>query len=59
MIATAPRSSIIASAVRKILSETGTLDPRSAKTPSAKAISVAVGMAQPRSVAGVPAFRTT
>ena len=52
MISTAPRSSMIASAARKTLSEVGTLSPSSDSTPSAKAMSVADGMAQPRSVAG-------
>ncbi len=49
----APRSSRIASAVRKIFSEVGTRDPRTARTPSAKAMSVAAGIAQPRSQSGV------
>ncbi len=45
----------MASAVRKTLSPTGTREPTSASTPSAKAMSVAMGMPQPRSP-GVPAF---
>ena len=50
---------MMASAVRKILSETGTREPNRARTPSANAMSVAVGIAQPRKVAGVLAFRAT
>jgi hypothetical protein len=50
---------MIASAVRKILSETGALDPRRASTPSAKAMSVAVGIAQPRMVTVLPALSAT
>jgi len=56
MIATAPRSSMMASATRKTLSEAGTRRPSSASTPSAKAMSVAEGIAQPRRVSGVPIF---
>jgi hypothetical protein len=48
MMTTAPRSSMIASAARNTLSEAGTREPSSDSTPSAKAMSVAVGMAQPR-----------
>ena len=40
----------MATALRKILSETGTRHPSSARTPSAKAMSVAAGIAQPRRV---------
>ncbi len=40
----------MATALRKIFSETGTRAPRSASTPSAKAMSVAAGIAQPRRV---------
>ena len=43
----APRSSIIANAVKKTFKEMGTLDPNNDKTPIEKAISVAVGIAQP------------
>ena len=43
----APRSSIIARAVRKTFSEIGTLDPSKDKTPIEKAMSVADGIAQP------------
>ena len=49
----APRSSTTASAVRKILSETGTRSPMSDRMPMAKAMSVAVGIPQP-CAAGVP-----
>jgi hypothetical protein len=47
MISTASRSSMMASAVRNILSEAGMRDPSIANTPNEKAMSVAVGMAQP------------
>ena len=50
MIRIAPRSSIIASAVKKIFKEMGTLDPRRDKIPNEKAISVADGIAQPFNV---------
>ncbi|MDF2598949.1 MAG: hypothetical protein K0Q54_1772 [Methylobacterium brachiatum] len=40
----------MATALRKIFSETGTRLPSSARTPSAKAMSVAAGIAQPRRV---------
>ncbi len=43
----APISSKIASEVRNTLIDDGTREPRSIKTPSANAISVAAGMAQP------------
>ena len=55
MMIMAPRSSMIASASRKIFSSAGARGPSSVRTPSAKAMSVAVGIAQPRSVAGLPA----
>lgn len=45
-------SSMIASAIRKIFSASGTRLPNSASTPSAKAISVAAGIAQPSRVTG-------
>ncbi len=38
---------MIARAVRKIFSDAGARDPSIASTPSEKAMSVAVGMAQP------------
>ena len=47
----APKSSIIAKAVKNTFSERGTLLPKRDNTPSEKAISVAEGMAQPLSVA--------
>ncbi len=47
IIKIAIRSSIIAKAVRNILSEYGTLSPSNASIQSEKAISVAVGIAQP------------
>ena len=50
---------MIASAARKTFSEVGTRGPSSESTPSAKAMSVAVGIAQPRSVAGSPALKAT
>ena len=56
MITIAPRSSIIANAVRKTLSEIGTRDPKRDKTPKEKAISVAEGIAQPVKVSELPKF---
>ena len=47
MIIIAPRSSMIASAVKKTFSDIGILVPSNDKTPIEKAISVAVGIAQP------------
>ena len=55
MIATAPMSSMIATVVRNNLSEVGARLPRSARTPIAKAISVAAGIAQPFTSPGSPA----
>ena len=43
----APKSSIIAKAVRNIFREIGTLFPNNDKTPKEKAMSVAEGIAQP------------
>ena len=43
MITIAPKSSIMANAVRKTFKETGTLLPNKDKTPSEKAMSVAEG----------------
>jgi hypothetical protein len=57
MMTTAPRSSMMASAVRNTLSEVGTREPRSDRTPSAKAMSVAAGIAHPLAVAGSPALK--
>ena len=51
----APRSSIIASAVKNILRETGILFPRSERMPKANAISVAMGIPIPDCVS-VPLF---
>jgi hypothetical protein len=59
MMMIARRSSRMASAVRNILSETGTREPRRASTPRAKAMSVAVGMAQPRIFSPSPMFKAT
>ena len=47
MTSTAPRSSIVAKARRKIFNERGTCLERKVRTPTAKAISVAIGIAQP------------
>ena len=43
----APKSSAMANAVRKTLSETGTRSPSIERMPTAKAMSVAVGIPQP------------
>jgi hypothetical protein len=59
MIRIAPRSSRIASASRKILSEDGILEPSKASTPTAKAMSVAEGIAQPFSATGSAALVAT
>ena len=48
MIATAPMSSTIAIVVSSSFSAGGTRRPSSASTPTAKAMSVAAGIAQPR-----------
>ncbi|MNT12916.1 hypothetical protein D3C72_1478640 [compost metagenome] len=53
----APRSSMIARVIRKSFSDTGTRLPSSASTPRAKAMSVAIGMAQPATAAGLSLFR--
>ncbi len=45
---TAPMSSTIASAVRKTLAPIGILGATRASAPSANAMSVAIGMPQPR-----------
>jgi len=47
IIIMAPTSSKIANDVKKILHEIGTREPNKLKMPSAKAISVAAGIAQP------------
>ena len=51
MITIAPKSSIIARAVKKTFKEIGTLFPNNDKTPKEKAISVADGIAHPFNVA--------
>ena len=43
---------MIASAVKKIFKEIGTLRPKRLRTPNEKAISVAEGIAHPLSVSG-------
>ena len=48
----APRSSIIARAVKKTFKDIGTRFPNNDKTPKEKAISVAEGIAQPFKVFG-------
>ena len=48
MTSTASRSSTMASAARKTRRPMGMREPRMARTPSAKAMSVAMGMPQPR-----------
>ena len=50
MITIAPKSSIIASAVKKTLRDNGTRFPNNDNTPKEKAISVADGMAYPFNV---------
>ena len=45
------RSSAMARAVRKTFSDTGTLSPRMERMPTAKAMSVAVGIPQPEEAA--------
>ena len=53
MIIIAPRSSIIAKAVKNTFKDNGTLDPNNDKMPIEKAISVADGIAHPVNVSGV------
>ena len=55
----APKSSIIARAVKKTFNDKGTRFPSSDKTPNEKAISVADGMAQPYRVSLSPKFIKT
>ena len=50
MITIAPKSSIIAKAVKKTFNEIGTLFPKSDKTPNEKAMSVADDIAHPFNV---------
>ena len=52
----APKSSIIAKAVKKTFKEIGTLEPSKDNTPIEKAISVAVGMAHQFNVSGLLMF---
>ena len=52
----APMSSATASVSRKIFAASGTRLPASVTTPTAKAMSVAIGTAQP-SLPGPPALR--
>ena len=54
MITIAPKSSIIASAVKKTFNDKGTLFPNNDKTPREKAISVAEGIAHPFKVSLSP-----
>ena len=56
MISIAPRSSIIAKAVKNIFNDIGTLEPSKESIPNEKAISVAEGIAQPFSVSLFPKF---
>ena len=51
MITIAPRSSMIANAVKNTFNEIGTLLPNNDKTPKENAISVAEGIAHPFKVA--------
>lgn len=55
IIIIAPRSSIMAKAVKNIFNETGTLLPNKERIPKANAISVAIGMPKP-DWATVPLF---
>ncbi|MNY48537.1 hypothetical protein D3C86_1838790 [compost metagenome] len=57
MMTIAPRSSMIARVIRNNFSDTGTRLPSSASTPSAKAMSVAVGIAQPSRAGGLSRLR--
>ena len=52
----APRSSMIAKAVKNIFNDIGTLDPNNDKIPKENAISVADGIAQPFNVSEFPKF---
>ena len=54
IITIAPKSSIIARAVKKTFKEIGTLEPNKDKTPSENAISVADGIAHPTIVSEFP-----
>ena len=59
MITIAPKSSIIAKAVKNTFNERGTLLPNNDNTPKEKAISVADGIAQPFNVSPSPKFIKT
>ena len=59
MINIAPRSSIIARAVKKTFKEIGTLEPSKDKIPNENAMSVADGIAQPFNVSELPRFIKT
>ena len=54
MINIAPRSSIIARAVKKTFKDIGTLEPSKDRIPKEKAISVAEGIAHPLIVYVLP-----
>ena len=59
MITMAPKSSIIANAVKKTFKDNGTLFPNKDNTPKENAISVAEGIAQPFNVSLSPKFINT
>ena len=59
MITIAPKSSIIAKAVKKTFRDNGTLFPNKDNTPSEKAMSVAEGIAHPFIVSLSPKFINT
>ena len=59
MIKIAPRSSIIANAVKKTFNDNGTRFPNNDKTPNENAISVAEGIAHPFKVSLSPKFIKT
>ena len=56
MITIAPKSSIIARAVKKTFKDNGTLFPNKDRTPNENAMSVAEGIAHPLSVSLSPKF---
>ena len=59
IITIAPKSSIIASAVKKTFNDKGTLLPKSDRTPKENAMSVADGIAHPFKVSLSPKFINT
>ena len=59
IITIAPKSSIIAKAVKNTFKDKGTLFPSNDKTPKEKAISVAYGIAHPFKVSVSPKFINT